>query len=456
MNMKQLLLSCLIFSLLLSSCKQAVKKEKEEVPAQSTTQVGATVPPVSDVIMYEIFVRNFTSEGTFNAILPRLHDLKQLGVNTLWLMPIQPLGVEKKKGTYGSPYSIRNYTELNPDFGTKADFRRLVDSVHALGMYIIIDEVANHTAWDNPWVKEHPEWYTHDSTGKIIPPVADWTDVADLNFDNADLRKEMIRTMEYWIDSFNIDGYRCDAAWGVPDDFWKECIATLRKIRPVIMLAEADEAAMFADGFDIVYGWKMYQNLKAVWKGDSSVASLNRTLKREESKYPADYRALRFSTNHDENSWDNLPQTVFTTVDGSRAAFVFMLSLPGTPLVYNGQEVGYATRINLFEKYVIAWNASPELRKWYEEVLKLYGSSNVLKKGDITMMNAGDDVVAIKRTYEGQELVTLINVRNKAVTATTPGEIISNHYVDVLTGNPVLIGKSIDLRPFDFIIMKKE
>src|ERR1043165_2782570 len=271
------LLLAIISAILFSSCRQSKKETESKVAT-------ATVPHVEDIVMYEIFVRNFTAEGTFNSIIPQLDRIKSLGANVIWLMPIQPLGKENHKGTYGSPYSIQNYTEVNPDFGTKADFKKLVDSVHAKGMWIIIDEVANHTAWDISWVKDHPDWYTHDSTGKIIPPVKDWNDVADLNYGNVDLQKEMIHSMKYWIDSFNIDGYRCDAASMVPDSFWKACISILRQQRPLLMLAESDGASMYEDGFDMTYGWEMYSVLKKVWSGDTAVSTIDTVLDRKSTR----------------------------------------------------------------------------------------------------------------------------------------------------------------------------
>jgi glycosidase len=432
-----------------------VSKQKKKPVTE--TREKASVPAPRDVVMYEVFIRNFSKEGTINALNSQLSELKNLGVNVLWLMPIQPTGQLNKKGTYGSPYSISDYYAINPDFGTKADFRALVDSVHAKGMYIIIDEVANHTGWDSKWVNEHPDWYTHDSTGKIVAPVADWTDVADLNFDNAELRKELIRSMKYWVDSFNIDGYRCDVAGMVPFDWWKECIGELRKSRPLLMLAEGDDPRLYESGFDMTYGWEMYQTLKDVWAGKRGTVAIDSVLQKEKAKYPANYNCLRFITNHDENSWDDVPQVKFTSEDGAKAAFVLASTLPGVPLLYNGQEVGYATRINLFEKYVIDWSANNALHDWYRSVLSLHQNNKALKTGGVEMMTpANKDVLVYSRREGTDQLYVMVNVRNKIADGVSPDAMKGKKFRDLLSNNEVTVEDKFTLQPFQCMILKPE
>ncbi len=370
-------------------------------------------------------------------------------------MPVQPIGKVNKKGAYGSPYSISDYYKVNPDFGTVADFKRLVDSVHAKGMYLIIDEVANHTAWDNGWIYTNPDWYTHDSAGKIIPPNPDWTDVADLNYDNSQLRAEMIKSMKYWIDSFNIDGYRCDAASMVPDDFWKSCIDTLRKMRPLLMLAESDDPKMYKDGFDITYGWNMYHDLIHIWKGDSLTSSLFRILASDEVNYPAEYHAIRFITDHDENSWDDVPQVKFLNEDGAKAAFVTMVTLPGVPFIYQGQEVGYPQKINLFEKYNIDWNENPEVRSFYTTMLTLYDSSEILQNGRLEKINSGsEDVLMFNRILEHDSMTVMVNVRNHPVNIVLPGVLAGKSYCSVLKNKAVKHSKSFQLGPYEYEILQ--
>jgi len=441
----------LLIPLLFFSCSSQNQKESKQ------ENVAAGVLPIEDITMYEIFVRNFSSEGTFNAIIPQLDRIKKLGVNVIWLMPIQPLGKLNHKGTYGSPYSIQNYTEVNPDFGTKADFKKLVDSIHAKGMYIILDEVANHTAWDNPWITSHPEWYTHDSvTGKIISPVKDWTDVADLNYDNIELRKQMIHDLKYWIDSFKIDGYRCDAAHMVPDDFWKQAISILRQDRPIIMLAESEDSSMYSDGFDMTYSWSVYHALKDVWNGKRTTATVDSMLQKEKAKFPANFRSLRFIDNHDENSWDNVPEVKFINRDGAKAAFFATITIPGTPLVYNGQEVGYPTKMNLFEKYSIDFTANPELQQWYSTILNFYDHSDVLKKGTLDEFDSENKTVLIyERKLLGQDpLWVIVNTQNSEVVAQLPSSLQNKKMQDLISGEGIASATTMKLRPFEYHILK--
>lgn len=442
--------------MLMLTCTFIACRNAPEQHEETEQKVMYTVPPIHEVVMYEVFVHNFSAEGTFNALTLRLEELKELGVNTLWLMPIQPIGQLNKKGTFGSPYSIRDYYAVNPDYGTKTDFKRLVDSVHAKGMYIIIDEVANHTSWDHAWVTEHPDWYTKDSTGKMIPPVADWTDVVDLNFDNQELRKEMIKSMKYWIDSFNIDGYRCDVAGMVPFDWWKECITELRKSRPIMMLAEGDDPKLYESGFDMSYGWQMYQALKQVWSGKQPLSILDTVLMKEEKNYPDHYRPLRFIDNHDENSWDNVPAVKFQSVQGSKAAFVAMVCMPGVPLLYNGQEVGFDTRINLFEKYTINWSVNAELRDFYKMILQLYHEQEILQQGSIERITtSGEDVLMMKRKLNDSVIVVMINVRNKKVTAAMPEVLMGKNYVNILSNVQFSFTYDLNFAPYEFKILRE-
>ncbi len=425
--------------------------EKQDAPEKEIPPI----PAVSDIVMYELFIHNFSNEGTINAVTARLDELKDLGINTIWLMPIQPIGQVEKKGTYGSPYSISDYYGINPDYGTKADFKRLVDSVHAKGLFVIIDEVANHTAWDHAWVKDHPDWYTKDSTGKMIPPVPDWTDVVDLNYDNQDLRKEMIRSMKYWIDSFNIDGYRCDVAGEVPFDWWKECITELRKSRPVLMLAEGDDPKLYESGFDMTYGWQMYSTMKQIWKAKRPLAAIDTVLAKEKAEYPANYRPIRFSDNHDENSWDNVPAVKFQSEDGAKAAFIALAMLPGVPLLYNGQEVGYGTRINLFEKYNIDWTANGDLRQFYKEVIHLYNTNEILKKGSVQRLAPeNNDVLIYTRSLQDSLIVVMVNVRDKAAVAALPKELTGRQFVNAFNGDPWTETAEIKFTPFGYTLLK--
>ncbi|MDX1531043.1 MAG: alpha-amylase family glycosyl hydrolase [Rhodothermales bacterium] len=385
--------------------------------------VEAPPPParVEANVLYEVFVRDFTPEGTFRAMIPRLDTVRAMGVNTIWLMPIHPVGVERRKGELGSPYAIQDYFAVNPRFGTEDDFRALVDAAHERGLRVLIDLVANHTAWDNAWVTEHPDWYTKDSTGAIThPPGTDWTDVADLDYSNPAVWEAMREAMRYWVEEFDIDGYRCDVAELVPLDFWAEAIAELRQIKPVLMLAEGADPALYDVGFDLTYAWDTYAALKEVWDG-LPTGQLYEALEAEREAYdPADAR-LRFTTNHDETAWDAPPVVLFDGLDGARAASVVAITLPGVPLLYNGQEVGSEQRLPLFEQMAIEWDQNPEMRRFYDALLALRAESPALQYGALEPIDtAGPDVIAYYRMEAGEEALVLVNARDRAVEATLP------------------------------------
>lgn len=412
------------------------------------------LPMTADkTIMYEIFVRNFSKQGNLKGVTSRLIELRAMGINTLWLMPIQPTGIIKRKGAYGSPYAIKNYTEVHPDYGTKADFKQLVDSCHALGMSIIIDHVANHTSWDNPWVKAHPDWFTKDAKGNIIPSVPDWTDIADLNYSNKEMRAEMIKSLKYWVKEFDIDGYRCDVAEMVPNDFWKDAIDSLRKIKNVLMLAEGADPLLYDAGFNITYGWDYYHNLKKVFKGEEPISLLNDAIIAEKKKFPSNARQLRFITNHDENSWDNTPNVLFGGIEGTKAAFVLMACTPGVPFVYNGQEVAYPTRINLFEKYVIDYSANPVLNIFYSSILNLYDFSDALRNGTYEYLDLKtEDVYGFIRKYNDETYLILVNVRNKEVSFTRPD--IIKAFSQLMLGEKISNNATQILAPYGYQIIK--
>jgi glycosidase len=288
--------------------------------------------------IYEVNVRQHTAAGTFAALEKDLPRIDSLGVDILWLMPINPIGQLNRKGSLGSYYSVKNYTGVNPEFGTTEDFKRLVNKAHELGMYVILDWVANHTAWDHSWVLQHPEWYTHDANGNIVPPVPDWSDVADLNYDNVELRKEMIRAMEYWVRDCGIDGYRCDVAMNVPTEFWNDARAALDAIKPVFMLAEAEQKDHHLKAFDMSYSWELMGIMNAVAKGEKSLYAFDEYMAKSDTAFQKSAYRMGFTTNHDENTWNGTGGERYGV---KRKLFdVLSFTLQGMPLVYTSQEGG--------------------------------------------------------------------------------------------------------------------
>lgn len=298
--------------------------------------------------IYEVNVRQYTPEGTFAAFQKHLPRLKELGVDILWLMPINPIGEKNRKGTLGSYYSVKDYKDINPEFGNKNDFKNLVDEIHKLGMYVIVDWGANHTAWDHNWVINHPEYYTKDSLGNFVPPVADWADVVDLNYDNTDLRKEMIDALCYWIKDFNIDGYRCDVAGMIPTEFWNNAREELDKIKPVFMLAEWETPDLHEKAFEMTYAWEIHKLLNSIYKGEKSPEDLKDLIVNDKRKFQDYAYRMLFTSNHDENTWNG---TEFERLGEAAEMFAALTYvIPGMPLIYNGQEAGFNKRLEFFEK----------------------------------------------------------------------------------------------------------
>ena len=404
-----------------SGCRSA--DEPAPKPVEDAATVAATPEWVEDAVIYEIYLRSFTPEGTFRAVIPRLDELQALGVTVLWLMPIHPIGEARKKGVLGSPYAIRDYKDVNPRFGTMDDFQALVDEVHERGMRIIIDLVANHTAWDNAWVEAHPEWYTADSTGTIIhPDGTDWTDVADLDYENPDLREAMRGAMRFWVENVGIDGYRCDVADLVPMDFWSEAIDELRAIKPVLMLAEGGRPELYAAGFDLVYGWDTYNALKAIWRG-TPADTLFTVLTAEAANYPTGTDRMRFTTNHDETAWDATPLTLFGGAEGAKAAAAIAATLPGAFLLYNGQEVADTQQLPLFEKVDIDWSRDPVMRAFYDDLLDQRAATKALDGDRVEPIphEASSDLIAFYRIADADTALVTVNVRDREVTTTLPG-----------------------------------
>jgi len=370
---------------------------------------------VRDGVVYEIFPRAFSPQGTFNGITARLDDLKDLGVDILWLMPIHPIGQEKKKGTIGSPYAVRDYYGINPDYGTAADLHRLIKEAHRRHLKVIIDIVANHTSWDSVMMK-WPDFYEHDAQGHITYP-HDWYDVAKLNYKNPKLRDYMTKMLAYWIREFDLDGFRCDVAEDVPTDFWENARAELDKIKPnIVMLAEGHKAELLLKAFDFDYSWPLHSALTNVLQGRVSATDLRSAWEKEFSEWPRGSLHLRFSDNHDERR-----AIARFGEPGALAASALMFTLDGVPLVYNGMEVGDTAESGapaLFEKLPIFWPIAerrPEFPRFYKQMMALRRSSVALRRGSLEWLKNSDDsrVLSYTRRAAGEEILVAINLSNR-------------------------------------------
>ncbi len=375
----------------------------------------AIQPWIRDAVIYEIFPRAFSPEGNFNGITARLDGLKDLGVTVLWLMPIHQIGKEKKKGSVGSPYAVRDYYSINPDYGTKGDLRRLINEAHKRGLKIIIDIVANHTSWDSVMMK-NPDFYKHDAQGKIIWPY-DWTDVAWLNYDNAKLRDYMIETLKYWIRDFDLDGFRCDVAGEVPVDFWERARAEIEKIKPdIVMLAEASKPDLLVKAFDLDYAWPLHSTLSAVLMGSSPATAIRLVWEQEHAKFPRGATHMLFSDNHDESR-----AIARFGERGALAASALVFTLDGVPLLYNGMEAGDTSESGapaLFERLPIFWGNVERRRQFpvfYKQIIALRRDHPALRRGETDWIRNSDQqrVVSFLRRDGSEELLIAINMSNR-------------------------------------------
>jgi glycosidase len=368
---------------------------------------------VRDGVIYEIFPRAFSAEGNFKGVTDRLDELKTLGVSILWLMPIHPVGQEKKKGSVGSPYAVRDYYAINPDYGTKEDLRRLVSEAHRCSMKVIIDIVANHTSWDSVMMKQ-PDFYTHDTSGKIIPPVPDWMDVADLNYDNPRLRDYMIEMLKFWLREYDLDGFRCDVAGFVPTDFWERARTELERIKPdIVMLAEWHSPDLLVKAFDLDYSWPLHSTLTEVLMGMKPASALRDSWREEHEQFPKNSLHMRFSDNHDERR-----AIARFGERGSLAASALVFTLDGVPMLYNGMEVGDTAESGspaLFEKLPIFWPISerrPEFPRFYQQMIALRKAHEALRLGDVEWVRNSDEahVVTYLRRTRSEEILVAINL----------------------------------------------
>ena len=367
---------------------------------------------VHDGVIYEIFPRQFSAQGDFNGVAAQLDRLQQLGVNILWLMPIHPVGKLKAKGTLGSPYAVRDYYAINPEYGTAADLHRLVREAHQRNLKLIIDIVANHTSWDSVMMKT-PDFYTHDASGKIIPPMPDWSDVADLNYHHAPLRRYMIDMLKYWIREFDLDGFRCDAAGMVPTDFWEQARVELSALKPdIVMLAEWDDPALTARAFDVDYAWKLYGTLGEVIQGRQPASAVREQWSRDAAQYERGALRMRFSDNHDQDR----AVTRFGQ-PAALAASALMFTLDGVPLIYDGMEVGDTAESGapaLFEKLPILWSIAerrPQFPRFYQQIIALRKAQPALRNGDVAWVHNSDEnrILTFMRHVTNETLLVAIN-----------------------------------------------
>lgn len=445
--MKNTINLTLILTIFLCACTAQTTSEEAE-------KVQVSFPEkAKDMVIYEVNIRQYTPEGTFNAFSNHIPRLSELGVDILWIMPIQPIGVKNRKGGLGSYYSIQNYTSVNPEYGTMDDFKSMVDQAHANGMIVILDWVANHTAFDHPWTA-NAGYHTTDSLGNIIwPEGTDWTDVADLNYENRDMQDDMIESLRFWVNEAGIDGYRCDVAGFVPMDFWKRAKDSLDVDKDLFMLAEWDEPKMHDDAFHMTYGWGFHHYMNEVAKGEKNADSLVSFLNKDIERYPADAIRMNFTTNHDENSWNG---TVFERFGNGHQAFaVLAFTVQGMPLIYSGQEAGLDRRLAFFEKDSIAWD-DIKYQDFYAKLVDIKHDNPALHNGEFggtpQFLDTGNPmVIAYKRKKDQNEVTAIINLSEESQRIEL-SESIS--FVDFFSGETVNALEEVE--PYQYFVGSNE
>ncbi len=394
-----------------------------------------------NAVIYEVNIRQYTPEGTFGAFAGHLPRLNELGVDILWLMPIHPIGEKNRKSEMGSYYAVQDYYAVHPDYGTLEDFKSLVRRIHELGMYVIIDWVGNHSAWDNPLVKEHPEWYARNREGGFQPPLwYDWEDVITFDYSRPGLRKYMAEAMQWWLRETDIDGFRCDVAGFVPLDFWEQLRPELESIKPAFMLAEWESRDMHRLAFDMTYAWDLYERMREVWKGNRDARYFHEFFAHHVNAFPADGYRMTFVDNHDKNSWQGSPQSQFG--DALEAYMLLCCTVAGMPLVYNGQEAGMDKPLAFFEKDAIEWKAHPYFG-FYQKLFRLKKQNRALWNGSCggVMEQVSTDreeaMIAFVREKEGDKVFVVFNFSRQPLTTRLKGNVHAGNYTELFSEEKV-------------------
>jgi glycosidase len=445
------------FSLLVfTGCNSNIKKNKKV-----TKVIKSRHPEWSkNSNIYEVNIRQYTPEGTINAFRRHLPRLKAMNVDILWLMPVFPIGEKNRKGSLGSYYAVKDYKGVNPEFGTLDDLKALVKECHDMGMYVILDWVANHTAWDNPWATQHPEWYEKDDNGNFKSPY-DWTDVIQLDYTNAELRKAMTEAMKYWVVNADIDGFRCDVAGMVPVDFWNQAKEELDKTKHLFMLAEDEENIdLLKKAFDMNYTWKMMHLMNGIAKGEHKAKEINDYLKWNDERFDKNMYRMYFTSNHDENSWNG---TAFERLGEAFEAFtVFDYTIPGMPLIYSGQEAGNNKRLRFFDKDTIDWIKIP-YSGFYAKLNELKHNNKALWNGEyggalnILPDNGNANIFAFIREKDNNQVVTILNLSPEKTEFKIENNTIQGKYTDLFTGKTVDVQQDyiFDLQAWGYVVLVK-
>lgn len=456
--LKVVLPLCMMLGLGLFGCREAAKQDNTAVAGADSAGTAGPQPPAWSLQsnIYEVSLRQYGPNGTFAGFQRELPRLKDMGVGILWFMPITPISKVDRKGTLGSYYAVQHYRQVNPEYGTMEEWKALVSKAHELGLKVITDWVPNHSGADHPWLTSHPQFYARDSAGKVIAPF-DWTDVRKLDYANRELRDSMIASMKFWINETGTDGFRCDVAGEVPTDFWKECIAQLRREKEIFMLAEADKPELYAAGFDAAYPWTVQSVMYGIYSGKTSVPQLEKVIDSMERLLPRGAMRMYFTANHDENSWNGTEYERFG--EGSQAFAVWTQTMyRSIPLIYSGQEEPNKKRLQFFEKDPIRWGKY-ELAPFYKTLLELRKNTPALSAGaSFKKLATGKDsaVYAFVREKDNSKVAVVINMSKQPQQFTISDSSLKGDATSVFGGGKEQLtdSKTFALKPWEYIVYK--
>ncbi|MFM7433315.1 MAG: alpha-amylase family glycosyl hydrolase [Gammaproteobacteria bacterium] len=447
----------LIGALLIAACAPPADRHAPQ------SLVRITPPEWSrDAVIYQINLRQFTPDGTLRAAEAELPRLKALGVDILWLMPIHPIGERNRKGALGSPYAVRDYRAVNPEFGNFEDFKRFVDHAHELGLRVILDWVANHSAWDNPLVSQHPEWYERDWKGDFHPTSWwDWSDIIEFDYAQQGLRQYMADAMAFWVREAGVDGFRCDVAGYVPLDFWNEVRRELDRIKPVFMLAEAATRDMHYEAFDATYAWGLHSALHEVTRKGASVDALAGHYSEQDNLFPRGSMRMVFTSNHDKNSWEGTEFEMFG--EGVGAAIVLTFVGDGIPLVYNGQEAGNTKRLQFFEKDPLVWQDHPHAAL-FRKLAELKSANSALHNGPwgARMIRTANDsprqVLSFVRENAANKILALFNFSAETRRVRLSEALAYDAYQNAFTAEQVAVTaeQPLEIAPWGYLVLTCE
>jgi len=454
----------LSFLLMLFSCSKHSSTPGPVPPSDSTTTVADTtpaqygtpfagVPDPRDVTIYQVNIRAFSNTHDLSGVTARLDQIKALGVNTLYLMPVYPVGSLK---SVNSPYCIRNFDSVGAEYGSLTDLRNLVDGAHSRGMAVLLDFVVNQTSWDHPWITQHPDWYVHDGSGKI-EQLSTYTDVAALNFTSTAMRTAIIRSMKGWVYRANVDGFRCDFADNPPIDFWQQAIDTLRGIAShrLLMLAEGTRSGNYGAGFDYNFGFTFYGHLKPIIDG-SPVTLIDNTNSSDYVGATGTNQIVRYLTNHDVDGSDGAPVTLLGGIPGSTAAFVVVAYMKGIPFVYNGTEVAFPTAITFpFTTVTIDWTINPAVTATYIQIINLRNKSTAIRRGALVSYD-NSDVCAFTKIAAGDTVFVAVNLRNSSINYAVPGALQNTSWSDGFDSSAQTLGSQLTLPAYGYRVFRRQ